>query len=85
MATFPSISPQYSTQEVVNQENITVKLGDGFEQRLVFGLPANKRLITLSLSFNLTKTDADTIDTFLNARFDDQASLILPHLIIRVL
>ena len=43
MATFPSISPQYSTQEVVNQENITVKLGDGFEQRLVFGLPANKR------------------------------------------
>ena len=45
MATFPSISPQYATQETVNQDNIVVKLGDGYQQRLVFGLPANKRLL----------------------------------------
>ena len=74
MATFPSISPQYSTQETVNQDAQVVELGDGFEQRLVFGLPANKRLITLSLTFNVSTTDATTIDTFLDARFDDQAN-----------
>ena len=73
MATFPSISPQYSTQETVNQDNQVVELGDGFQQRLVFGLPA-KRLISLNLTFNVSTTDAATIDTFLDERFDDQAS-----------
>ena len=74
MATFPSITPQYSTQETVNQENTVVKLGDGYQQRFVSGLPANKRLITLNLTFNVSTTDATTIDTFLDARFDDQAN-----------
>ena len=74
MATFPSITPQYSTQETVNQDSQVVELGDGFEKRLVFGLPANKRLISLNLTFNVSTTDAATIDTFLDARFDDQAS-----------
>lgn len=74
MATFPSINPQYSTQETVNQNNQIVELGDGFQQRLVFGLPANQRLISLNLTFNVSTTDASTINTFLDARFDDQAS-----------
>ena len=72
MATFPSITPQYSPQETVNQDALRIKLGDGYEQRFVQGLPANKRLISLNLTFNVTTTDADTIDTFLDARFDDQ-------------
>ena len=74
MATFPSITPQYSTQETVEQDSLRIKLGDGYEQRLVSGLPANKRLISLNLSFNVSTTDAATIDTFLDARFDDQAN-----------
>ena len=74
MATFPAFSPAYSTQETVNQDNNVVELGDGFQQRLVFGLPANKRLISLNLTFNISTADAATIDTFLDARFDDQAS-----------
>lgn len=74
MATFPSITPQYATQETKNLDFERIKLGDGREQRLVFGLPANKRLINLTLSFNISTTDADTIDTFLDERFDDQAS-----------
>ena len=74
MATFPSITPQYSTQETVNQDALRIKLGDGYEQRFVQGLPANKRLIKLNLTFNVSTTDATTIDTFLDARFDDQAS-----------
>ena len=74
MATFPSITPQYSTVETANQENTVVKLGDGYQQRFVEGLPANKRLISLNLTFNVSTTDATTIDTFLDARFDDQES-----------
>ena len=72
MATFPSISPQFSTQETVDLAFERIKLGDGREQRLVFGLPANKRLIILTQTFNVSTPDAATIDTFLNARFDDQ-------------
>tara|TARA_R100001224_G_C4007321_1_gene144902 strand:- start:606 stop:953 length:348 start_codon:yes stop_codon:yes gene_type:complete len=74
MATFPSIKPLYGETQQIEQDNIVVKLGDGYEQRLVRGLAANKRYIVLSLVFNISQTDADTINTFLNARFDDQAS-----------
>ena len=74
MATFPSIIPQYSTQETVEQDSLRIKLGDGYEQRFVQGLPANNRLISLTLTFNVSTTDATTIDTFLDARFDDQAN-----------
>ena len=74
MATFPSNTPQFSTQESVEQDSIRLKLGDGYEQRFVKGLPANKRLHILNLSFAISETDADTIDTFLNSRFDDQDS-----------
>ena len=49
-------------------------MGDGYEFRTVFGLPANKRLHGVNLEFAISETDADTIDTFLNSRFDDQAS-----------
>ena len=81
MATFPNIVPEYSTQETVEQDSLRIKLGDGYEQRFVQGLPANKRLIILNQTFNVSTTDADTIDTFLNARFDDQANFdyIPPH------
>ena len=70
MSTFPSIEPLYNTQETVKQDYKTVKLGDGYQQRITEGLPANQRLITLQLKFDLSQTDADTINTFLDARFD---------------
>ena len=73
MATFPSIEPLYNTQETVKQDYKTVKLGDGYQQRIIEGLPANKRLITLQLKFDLSQTDAATINTFLDARFDASA------------
>lgn len=72
MAAFPSITPAYDSQETINQESERIKLGDGYEQRVVRGLPANKRLITLSLKFRISESEANTINTFLNARFDDQ-------------
>ena len=55
MATFPSIEPLYNTQETVKQDYKTVKLGDGYQQRIIEGLPANKRLITLQLKFDASQ------------------------------
>ena len=40
MATFPSIIPTYGQTQTIEQENIVVKLGDGYQQRLVVGLTA---------------------------------------------
>tara|TARA_R100000773_G_scaffold35272_1_gene30273 strand:+ start:337 stop:705 length:369 start_codon:yes stop_codon:yes gene_type:complete len=74
MATFPNILPLYGSQEVAEQEFIQIKLGDGYQQRLVHGLPANKRLLKLSLTFNVSTVESKTINDFLNDRFEDQAS-----------
>tara|TARA_B100000519_G_scaffold48332_1_gene38956 strand:- start:8884 stop:9252 length:369 start_codon:yes stop_codon:yes gene_type:complete len=74
MATFPDVLPTYSSVEDTDQKSQRVKFGDGYEQRLVFGLPTNKRLISLRMTFNVTTAVSKTINDFLNARFDDQAS-----------
>ena len=74
MATFPDILPIYSSVENTMQERLRVKFGDGYEQRLVFGLPTNRRLISLNLTFSVTTAESKTINDFLNERFDDQAA-----------
>ena len=56
MATFPSIKPAFGETQTIEQDNIVVKLGDGYEQRLVRGLAANKRRHTVSLVFNISQT-----------------------------
>ena len=70
MAVFPSIKPIYGEQITVNQDARTIKLGDGYEQRFINGLPANKRLLTIQAKFELSQTDANTINTFLDAQFN---------------
>ena len=72
MATFPNIEPSFPVRKISKPNIRTVKFGDGYEQRLVRGLAANKRYHVVSLVFNMSQTDANTINTFLNARFDDQ-------------
>ena len=74
MATFPNFKPKYGETQTIEQDNIVVKLGDGYEQRLVRGLAANKRKVIGNFIFELPKADANTINTFLDARFDDQES-----------
>lgn len=73
MATFPSIDPDFGAQKENAPIVRKVQFGDGFEQRLTFGLQQNPKTWTLSF-VNLTETDADTIETFLNARAADNAS-----------
>jgi len=72
MATFPSITPTYGAQKTSQPAVRTVRFGDGYEQRLTFGLNQNPK--QWDLSWNVSETDADTIETFLDARAADAAS-----------
>ena len=49
-----------------------MQFGDGFEARVTFGLNQNPKVF--SLTFEVSETDADTIETFLDARAADNDS-----------
>jgi len=72
MATFPSYNPTYSATKRSEPVRRVMRFGDGYEQRLTFGLNQNPKEWTLS--FNLTDTEADEIETFLDARAADSQS-----------
>ena len=73
MATFPSIDPDYGAQNASAPIVRKVQFGDGYEARLTYGLNQNPKVWTLSF-VNLTESDADTIETFLDARAGDNAA-----------
>ena len=73
MATFPSIQPDYNAQKNSAPKLRVVQFGDGYEQRLNYGLNQNPKEWTLTFQ-NISETDSDTIETFLDARADDGAS-----------
>ena len=66
MATFPSITPTYGLQKSSAPNTRSVRYGDGFESRFTMGLNQNPK--TYNLTFEVSETDADTIETFLDAR-----------------
>jgi len=72
MATFPSFDPVYSASKNSEPRTRRVQFGDGYEQRLSFGLNQNPK--QWQLTFNVSDTDADTIEAFLDARAQDGAS-----------
>ncbi len=72
MATFPSITPTYGVQKRSNPSVRTVRFGDGYEQRTTLGINQNPKVY--KLTFEVSETDADTIETFLDARAADNAS-----------
>ena len=73
MANFPSIDPDFGIAKRSKPNVKTVQFGDGYEKRITQGL--NQNLKEYSVSFkNLTETDSDTIETFLDARALDGAS-----------
>lgn len=68
MAAFPtSPSPTYGATQSSSPITRTVSFGDGYEQRLVFGLNQDPKRWSLNWN-NITETDADTITAFLEAR-----------------
>ena len=72
MATFPSITPTYGLRKRSSPVVRTVRFGDGYEQRTSLGLNQNPKVY--NLTFEVSETDADTIETFLDARAADNAS-----------
>ena len=72
MATFPSITPTYGLQKSSSPVVRTVRFGDGYEQRTSLGINQNPKVY--NLTFEVSETDSDTIETFLDARAADNAS-----------
>ena len=69
MATFPSITPTYTGFSKRSAPRVkTIRFQDGFEHRIVFGLAQHQNPKVYNLSFNVSETDSDTIETFLDAR-----------------
>ena len=76
MATFPSSpTPSYGLQKQSSPNIRSVKFADGYEQRQLIGIAAhqNKKIYNLTWN-NITETDSNTIEYFLNERALDQAS-----------
>jgi phage-related protein len=67
MATFPNYSPAYSATKTSQPQVRKTKFGDGYEQRLVFGLQQNPK--EWQLQYLVSDADATIIETFL----DEQA------------
>ena len=72
MAAFPSIQPTYGTSKSSAPAVRTIRFGSGYQQRATFGINQNPKVY--GLTFEVSETDADTIETFLDARAADNAS-----------
>ena len=68
MATFPDIKPTYGTRKNSRPLTRTVRFADGYEHRIVFGLAEHQNPKIFNFTFNVSESDADTIETFLDAR-----------------
>ena len=66
MATFPSISPTYGVQKRSAPRVRSIQFGSGYQQRAQFGIQQNPKVY--NLTFEVSETDADTIEAFLDAR-----------------
>ena len=74
MATFPSIKPIYGQQKRSAPNTRRVVFADGYEHRILFGLAEHQNPKIYTFTFVVSETDADTIETFLDARANDSAS-----------
>lgn len=68
MAAFPTTpKPAYGASKSSQPAVRAVKFGDGYEQRLVFGLNQDPKTWTLTWN-NISESDCDTLEAFLDAR-----------------
>ena len=74
MATFPSIQPKYGQQKRSAPLTRIVRFADGYEHRILFGIAEHQNPKTFNFTFEVSETEADTIETFLDARALDKAS-----------
>ena len=74
MATFPSIKPTYGQQKRSAPNTRTIRFADGFEHRILFGLAEHQNPKIYNFTFEVSETQADEIETFLDARANDSDS-----------
>ena len=74
MATFPSIKPTYGQQKRSAPLTRTVRFADGYEHRILIGLAQHQNPKVFQLTFNVSETESDEIETFLDARANDSDS-----------
>ena len=74
MATFPNYAPLFGAQKQSQPKVRSVEFGDGYQQRLMYGLPSQMNPKQWSLVFDVTDTAADEIEAFLDDRAEDAAS-----------
>ena len=74
MATFPSIKPTYGQQKRSAPNTRTIRFADGFEHRILFGLAEHQNPKVYNFTFEVSETQADEIETFLDARANDSDS-----------
>ena len=74
MATFPSIKPSYGIRKKSKPLTRTIRFADGYEHRLLFGLAQHQNPKEFSLTYEVSETQADEIETFLDARANDSDS-----------
>jgi len=75
MATFPSITPSYvGFSKRSNPNKRLVRFQDGYEHRILFGLASHQNPKIYSLIFDVTESESDVIEAFLDSRANDQAS-----------
>ena len=78
MATFPSIKPAYGQQKRSSPLTRTIRFADGYEHRILFGLAQHQNPKVFNFTYNVSETEADEIETFLDARANDSDSFNLP-------
>ena len=76
MATFPSITPTYGIVKSSAPNVRIAQFGSGYSQRTVFGINQNPKIY--SLTFEVSETDSDTIETFLDARAGQEKFTFTP-------
>ena len=74
MATFPSIKPKYGQRKRSAPLTRIVRFADGYGHRILFGLAQHQNPKIFNFTFNVSETEADTIETFLDARANDSDS-----------
>ena len=68
--TVTSVSPDYGMQKSSAPRVRTVRFGDGYEQRVGFGIHRNPKQYSLSWS-NRSENDIDGMETFFDNRADN--------------
>jgi phage-related protein len=78
VATFPLIKPTYGQQKRSAPNTRTVRFADGYEHRILFGLAQNQNPKVFNFTYNVSETEANTIETFLDDRANDTTSFDFP-------